>query len=497
LITGQREVSHKYFENKMFMMKKAVGVSIGILAFVIAGAAVYGIFTLNETIQAKPNQIQVSNYSSEIGSLKPQINSINNNISSLNALTGDISDIKGKLSDLESKISQTQQASVPAVTLGRSIYLQGDNAYITATGLDPQEAAQIQLLDSNGFVVIQEQGTPDSAGRLTIGLPIPSTVAPGNFQIKIISGQQTASQPIMIVSSTQSSGSVILSGSYPFYAQTDQTVYLPSDTIKVFGTGVPNTTITGTLTGPSERTYTSNTTIRNDGTFVIFYSDSRTFDTGYWHVTLNNQGTTKILYLRIIPTIISSSGIWYPFTAQTNYSIYQAGDQITVSGSGAPYTTVNSVLTSPSGLTYASTTTTSSDGSYGLSYFTSQSSERGYWTVNLTNQGQTRMVSIYVGEPGSTSSGSSSTFTAQTDKTVYKQGDPIIISGTGKPYTAVKATLTSPSGTSYDTAVTAHLDGSYVISYTTSPSYETGNWYISITNWSLTKVISIYLEPMG
>src|SRR2546430_865113 len=381
-------------------MKKAVGVAIGTLAFVIAGAAVYGVFSLNETIQAKPDQIQVSNYSAEIGSLKPQINSINNNMSSLNNLKGDISDIRGKLTDLESKISQAQQGSVLAVTLGRSIYLQGDSAYITASGLSPKEAVQIQLLDSTGFVIIQEQTKSDSSGKLTISLPLPSTVAPGNFQIKIISGEQTASQPIMIVSSSQSLGSVLLTGSYPFSAQPDQSVYLPSDTIEVFGTGVPNTTITGTLA-------------------------------------------------------------------------------------------------SPSGITYGSTTTTSSDGSYRLSYFTSQSSERGYWTVNLTNQGQTRTVSIYVGEPSSTSSGSSSSFTAQTDKIIYKQGDPIIISGVGKPYTAVKATLTSPSGNSYDTAITAHLDGSYVLSFDTSPSYETGNWYISITNWSLTKVISIYLEPMS
>jgi hypothetical protein len=476
-------------------MKKAFGVTVGLLAFVIAGAAVYGVFSLNETIQAKPNPIQVSNYSAQIGSLQPQINSINNNMSSLNTLKGDITDIRGKLSDLESKISQAQQTSVsgkPVIVLDRSVYLQGDTAYISAAGLDPQEAVQIQLLDNSGFVIIQEQSSPDSSGKLIIGLQLPNTVTPGNFQIKIISGQQTASQSIMIISSSQSSGSVLLTGSYPFSAQTDQTVYLPSDTIKVSGTGVPNTTITGILTGPSGRTYTSNTTIRDDGTFAIFYSDSHTFETGYWHVTLNSQGVTKALYLRIIPAIINSSGIWYPFTAQTNYSIYQAGDQITVSGTGVPYTTVNLVLTSPSGITYASTTTTRSDGSYSLSFFTSQSSEMGYWNVNLTNQGQTRYVSIYVGEPGSTSS--SSTFTAQTDKTIYKKGDTITISGTGKPYTAVKATLTSPSGITYDTAVTAHLDGSYVIFYTTSPVYETGNWYITITNWSLTKVISIYLE---
>src|SRR5579864_733147 len=136
----------------MVVMNKAMGVSIGILAFVIAGAAVYGIFSLNETIQSKPNPIQVSNYSAAISSLQPQINSINNNMSSLNTLKGDISDIQGKLTDLESQLNQAQQASVsikPAIALGRSIYLQGDNAYISASGLDPQKPVQIQLLDSN------------------------------------------------------------------------------------------------------------------------------------------------------------------------------------------------------------------------------------------------------------------------------------------------------------------------------------------------------------
>ena len=497
LLTVLREASHKYFKIKLIALKTAFAVTIGIFVFAIASAAVYGVYSLNETIQSKPNPIQVSNYSAQIGSLQPQINSINNNMSSLNTLKGDISDIRGKLSDLESQLSQAQQASVtekPTISLGRSIYLQGDNAYISASGLDPQKPVQIQLLDSNGFVITQEQAKSDSTGRLAIGLPLPSTVSPGNFQINLISGDQTTSQPIMIVSSSQSSNSVSLSGSYPFIAQTDQTVYLPSGTIEVFGNGVPNTTITGVLTGPSGKTYTSNTTIRSDGTFVIFYSDPQNFDTGYWHVTLNSQGVTKSLYFRVIPPVVSSSGTWYPFTAQTSYSIYQVGDQIVVSGSGAPYTTVNAVLSNPSGTTFASTTTTSSDGSYRISYLTSQSSEIGYWAINLNNQGQARYVSVYLGESGSTSTSSSSAFTAQTDKAVYRQGDTITISGIGKSYTAVKATLTSPSGITYDTAVTTHLDGSYVIYYTTTPSYETGNWYISITNWSLTKVISIYLE---
>src|SRR5690348_3041052 len=120
----------------MFVMQKAAGVTIGILAFVIAGAAVYGVFSLNETIQSKPNPIQVSNYSAAIGSLQPQINSINNNMSSLSTLKGDISDIQGKLTDLESKISQAQQSTPikPVILSGKPAYFPGDTLNVVAIG---------------------------------------------------------------------------------------------------------------------------------------------------------------------------------------------------------------------------------------------------------------------------------------------------------------------------------------------------------------------------
>src|SRR5690348_4487673 len=153
----------------MIVMNKAMGISIGILAFVIAGAAVYGVFSLNETIQSKPNPIQVSNYSAEIGSLQPQINSINNNMSSLSTLKGDISDIRGKLTDLESQLSQAEQASTstkPAILSGKPAYYPGDTLNVVAVGFGSQKAVQIQLLDSNGYVVTQDQTKSDSAGRV-------------------------------------------------------------------------------------------------------------------------------------------------------------------------------------------------------------------------------------------------------------------------------------------------------------------------------------------
>lgn len=471
-------------------MKNAVIAAVVIVTLVLTGVAVFALYNMNYFTETKPNPVQVTNYSAAINSLKPQINAINNNVSSLNSLKGDISDIRGKLVDLETKINQAQQSATqtsrPAIILDRSVYLQGDTVFIIAVGLDPQKAAQVQLLDNNGYVLTQAQTSPDSSGRLTYNLSLPSTLAAGNYQVKVISGQLASWQPITIMGQTYPS-LITLSGPYLFNAQTDQTAYLPSDVIEVFGTGKPYTSVSGVFTSPSGRTFTSNTTIQPDGTFSMFLADSRLFETGLWHASVNNQGTSKVLSFSIGPSIPSSP---YPFSAQSDFSTYQAGDQLRISGVAQPNTSVVAYFTSPSGHIYIARTSSSSDGSYQLSFFTASSYELGYWNVNLSNEGQSRGFSIYLA-----SSSVPTSFTAQTDKTIYIKGQQIQISGAGKSYTAVKAELRSPSGTTYNDAVSTNFDGSYVVSFPTSSSYETGNWFITVTNWGVTKVISIFLEP--
>lgn len=475
----------------MVVMNKAMGVSIGILAFVIAGAAVYGIFSLNETIQSKPNPIQVSNYSAAISSLQPQINSINNNMSSLNTLKGDISDIQGKLTDLESQLNQAQQASVsikPAILSGKSAYFPGDTLSVVAVGFESQKVVQIQLLDNNGYVVTQAQTQSDSSGRVLYDLQIPFNITPGSFQIKLVSGQNISSQPIAIISS--SPVSVSSSGiTYLFTAQTDKSVYQTGEQIEIYGIGIPNTTVTAILTSPSGVTSSAITTVQSYGTYVMFFSDSPPFETGVWSIIVKDQGLEKITYVTVQP------GNYNPptFTAQPSRIVYQAGDTISISGAGLPNTNVVGVLTSPSGFTFTSSTTTRSDGTYVLSYFVSSSYEKGNWYITLSNEGQTRLVYIFIGPVNS--SGGSFSFTAQTDKTIYQKGDMIHISGTGPPYASINTALTSPSGKTYNGAATVNFDGSYNIAYSALPSFETGNWHITLTEGAQVNVISIFLEP--
>ena len=473
-------------------MKNSATIVIGIFALVIAFVAVYGLYNVNSPIQGKSDQVQVPNYTAQINSLTPQINSINNNMSSLSNLKGDISDIRGKLSDLETKINQAQQVAVvsakPVIISGKAAYFPGEMLNIVAVGFGPQNVVQIQLLDNYGFAIMQKNVLADSGGRVVYNLQLPSNLVPGSFQVKLISGQLVASQSVAIEQS--SPVSVSLSGlSYLFTAQTDKSVYQMGEQIEVYGIGVPNTTVTGILTSPSGTTLTAVTTVQKYGTYTMFISDSPPFETGIWSLTVKNQGLERIVYLTV------QSGNFSPptLTAQSSSIVYQAGDTIRVSGIGSPNTGVQGILTSPSGATLTDGTTAGPDGTYFLSYFVSSSFEKGNWHVTVSNDGQTRQVFIFIGPVSS--SGGSFGFTAQADKTIYEKGDLIRISGTGPPYSSVNTVLTSPSGARYNGAATINFDGSYNIYYSTLPSFETGNWHITLTEGLQVRVISIFLEP--
>ncbi len=470
-------------------MKKSTAAVLSIALLAIASASIYGILAINAGIPVKPTQeIQVSNYSAAIDTLKPQISSLSNNITSLGTVKSDITDIKGKLSDLETKINQAQQqasaSQKPVMILDGSSYFQGDVIHVTAAGLDPQTTVTMQIVDNLGLVVMHRDTTSDSAGKVSFDFPLSFTISAGDHDVRIIEGQKTVSQPITILSS-----GVTYSSVYQFTAQSSKGAYQAGDIFEFYGIGVPGTTVSNVLTSPTGRTLIFNTTVQTDGTYDVFYTDSQPFETGTWYITLKNQGIERVVYFTVTP---NPSLPPYLFTAHAFSNVYQVGNLIGVSGVAQPYTDVNAVLTSPSGLTYPATVSTTSSGSYMVSFSTTYGYEVGNWHITLTNQGQTRQVTIFL-ESTILSSGSD-TFTAQTDKTIYVKGDQIKISGSAQSFSDISSVLTSPSGLTYNGVARSNFDGSYNINYLTSASFETGNWHITLHNGALTQVVSIYLE---
>ncbi len=180
-----------------------------------------------------------------------------------------------------------------------------------------------------------------------------------------------------------------------------------------------------------------------------------------------------------IGTSSTSSGS-YTLTAQTDKGIYSGGDLIRVTGMALPSSIVTATMQSVSGVTFTSSTTANSDGSYTILFSTSSSYEAGTWTITVTNLSQTKALSIYIQSDGSSTG--SYTFTAKTDKTSYQPGDTMQITGTAQPSSTVTAVMTNPSGNTYSSSATVNTDGSYAILFSTSSSYETGNWNVDVSN---------------
>jgi seryl-tRNA synthetase len=251
----------------------------------IASGAVYGILTINTQIQAKPGTTTIPDYTNELDSLKSQINSMNtqigsvssrldsmsNNLSALDTMKNSLTDVKAKLIDLEkstnqasSSVQTTANSQLSAI-LDKSVYLQGDTIKIAAVGATPQTVVQVELIDSSGYIITNSQTYADSAGKVSYSIPIAISQISGNYQVKLVSGQQISSTPIIIQSSTGSTSSTT------FTAQTDKTTYYTNDLVQVSGIAKPNTAVTGVFTSASGHTATSGTTTNGDGSYTIIF----------------------------------------------------------------------------------------------------------------------------------------------------------------------------------------------------------------------------------
>ena len=507
-------------------MADKVSVIVGILALVMGSAAVYGILNVNTTIQAKPEQVnipdytstldsmktqvgsinsqvsslgsQVSSIDSQIGSLDSQLGSIKNNMSDISTLKTDIADIHEKLADLEGMktsldtiqqkldglgsnglIQQVDSTSgTITVSLDSTTYLPGNTVHITAMGADPLKVVQIQLLDSNGVLVTSQNTWADSTGSVHNDLVLSSTLYPGTYQVKLVSDNAVGSNQL-----TVSTTNTTPTGSYLFTAQTDKGFYQPGDIIQISGMTQPSSLVSATMSSPSGKSFTSSATANSDGTYTISFSVLSYYESGPWNIIVNSLGQT-----RTISVYLESGGTnSYAFTANTDKTSYNMGDIIQVTGTSQPASIVSATMTSPSGSTYSSSATSGSDGSYTVSFVTS-SYQQGSWSVAVTSLGQTKTLYFTLG--GS----SSSTFTAQTDKSVYSGGDIVQVAGSAAPGSAVSEVLVSPSGSTYDSSATTNSYGSYVIFFSTTASYPKGSWYIDVSDQGQSKVLSFTLQ---
>jgi len=317
-------------------------------------------------------------------------------LATLDTLKSNVADMNGKLTDLESKTTAVSQSvsSTPtislAVVLDKSSYLQTDAIQITAVGANPQKTVQIELLDNTGFVVLHKTTWSDSSGKVSYQMQLSTALPAGSYQVQVISDQQTGSQAISIVASTSTSTTT---GSGSFTAQTDKSSYNNGDFIQVIGAGQAGTSITGVLTSPTGKTYSTATTIQSDGSYVMFFSPTSPYEIGNWSIAVTNLGQTKTLTIYVSTGTTTGSTT---LTAQTDKSIYHKLDYIQVSGTGQPNTSISVTLSSPSGITHPQTSIVNADGTYSIVFSIPTSYETGTWSVVVSNNSQSKTLTVYI-----------------------------------------------------------------------------------------------------
>ncbi len=270
----------------------------------------------------------------------------------------------------------------------------------------------------------------------------------------------------------------------------DKSTYLQGDTIKLVAIGaVPLKAIKVQLIDSTGYVIINSPTYADSAGKVSYNLQIPSSQvSGNYQVKLVSDQQATSTPIVIQSATSTTSGI---FTAQTDKSTYNINDLVQVTGKGTPNTAVVGVFTSASGYTTTSGTTVKGDGSYTVLFDIVSSYDTGIWTINLTNAGQTKPLSIYI-QPGS--SPISYTLTAQTSKSTYNSGDVIQISGTGHPNTAITGVLTSTTGKTYTNGATVSTGGSYTISFTNLQYYETGTWTANMNNAGQSKAITFNMQ---
>ena len=261
----------------------------------------------------------------------------------------------------------------------KSAYYTNDMAQISGTGV-PNTAVTGVFTSASGSTATAG-ATTNADGTYTLFFKILPSYETGTWNVTLTNAGQTKSISMYIIPGSSSSGT------YTFTAQTSQSTYNSGDTIQISGTGQPNTAVTSVLTSPTGRTYSSGATVSSGGSYTVYYASLQYYETGTWTVNVNNSGQSKTI------TFYMQTGS-STLTAQPSQSTYSRGAVIQVTGTGQANTSVNEVLTSPTGTTYSASSTVQSDGTYSIFFQTLQSYQTGSWTITVSNSGQSQTLHV-------------------------------------------------------------------------------------------------------
>ncbi len=174
----------------------------------------------------------------------------------------------------------------------------------------------------------------------------------------------------------------------------DKSIYAPGDTVHINAVGATPLKTTQVQLLDSSGFALMGQTTWADSTGSILYGLqlSSSILPGQYQVKLASDQITGSQPITVSASTTSSGS--YTFTAQTDKTSYKRGDLVQIAGLAQPSSTINAVFASPSGTMYNTSAVANSNGNYVMFFSTVQSYATGTWYAEVSNQGQTKVLSF-------------------------------------------------------------------------------------------------------
>ncbi|MFQ5940192.1 MAG: hypothetical protein ACE5KA_00625 [Nitrososphaerales archaeon] len=282
----------------------------------------------------------------------------------------------------------------------------------------------------------------ESDGTIRDRIKIPETAVDGAHQVSVSdSNGRAANLPINVE---------IKERTIPFTITTEQEEYKQGELVKIVGKGKAGAAVSLRAVDPSGLSiFSSAVPVDNDGIYTAFIPLDSAAVTGEYLISALQDGRTITIKFKVL------TEVGYEISISTDKFEYKQGESVVITGQTSPNKDVDITVFDPNGVEiYTTSVTSDSSGEFTASMIVPADSPLGKYTCGLTS-GDEEIALTFSVVRGSVA------LIVQTDKSEYRDGELVRISGKGKPSDRVSIVILTPKEDRIPMSASTKEDGTY------------------------------------
>lgn len=301
-----------------------------------------------------------------LADFEKQMKIIDMRIDRLNDLSDEIDELKKEIERL-----RTTQSQLLSASLDKTEYRAGDSLTVSGVGL-ANKLVRISLLDAKRITINDGSTTANSAGEFAFTIRLSTSLSDGNYIIRASQEDNVVEKQFRIVSRIAQTEGLTLT--------TNNSEYLRGETVVISGATDPNTWIDLDLFDSNDVQLVRTSTLSDaNGKYTLRYTIASNAPPGQYDVkaTLGDKQVTTSFFVVTTKSSTSTSNL----TIQTDRTIYNRGDFVTVTGKAEANEKVTIFAKPPNGDTLVLTVNADSSGNYKTMFSINQDASTGQWEL--------------------------------------------------------------------------------------------------------------------